>query len=95
MAKTLFSSAYRQLIAAVVDARKQARLTQRQLADRLGKPQNYVGRVETEQRRLDFIELIAWLKACGVDAEEAVVALARKIAGSLPAGKRRMQRKAK
>ena len=95
MAKTLFSSAYRQLIAAVIDARKQAGLTQRQLAERLGKPQNFVGRVETEQRRLDFIELLAWLKACGVDAEEAVVGLARKIGGSLPAGKRRTLRKTK
>ncbi len=81
MVKTLFSSPNRQLIAAVVDARKQAGLTQRQLADRLGKPQNYVGRVETEQRRLDFIELLAWFKACGVDAEEAVLALTRKIGG--------------
>ena len=95
MAKTLFSSAYRQLIAAVVDARTQAGLTQRQLAERLGKPQNFVGRVETEQRRLDFIEMLAWLKACDVDAEEAVVALARKIGGSLPAGKRRTLRKTK
>ena len=84
MAKTLFSSAYRQLITAVVDARKQAGMTQRQLAERLGKPQNFVGRVETEQRRLDFIELLAWLKACDVDAEDAVVGLARKIGGSLP-----------
>lgn len=84
MAKTLFSSAYRQLIAAVVDARKAAGLTQRQLADRLRRPQNFVGRVETEQRRLDFIELLAWLKACDVDLEEAVLALARKVGGGLP-----------
>ncbi len=89
MAKTLFSSPNRQLIAAVVDARKQADLTQRELAERLGKPQNYVGRVETEQRRLDFIELLAWLKACDVDAEEAVLGLTRKIGGGLPKKKRR------
>ena len=95
MAKSLFSSAYRQLIAAVVDARKAAGLTQRELADRLGKPQNYVGRVETEQRRLDFIELLAWFRACDVDAEEAVLALARKVGGSLSVGRRRTPRKAK
>ena len=76
MAKTLFSSAYRQLIAAVVEARKAAGLTQRELAQLLGKPQNYVGRVETEQRRLDFIELLAWFKACGVDAEDIADMLA-------------------
>lgn len=89
MAKSLFSSAYRQLIAAVVDARKVAGLTQRELAERLGKPQNYVGRIETEQRRLDFVELLAWFKACDVDAGDAVVGLARKIGGGMLSKKRR------
>lgn len=75
------------LVAAVIEARKAACLTQRGLAARLGRPQNYVGRVETEQRRLDFIELLAWFKAFGVDAEEAVGSLARTINGGL--GKKR------
>ena len=95
MAKSLFSSAYRQLIAAVIDARKQAGLTQRQLADKLGKPQNYVGRVETEQRRLDFIELLAWFKACDVDAQEAVLALAKRIGSGLTTGKGRGRARSK
>lgn len=86
MAKSLFSSAYKQLVAAVVDARKAACLTQRQLAAKLGRPQNYVGRVETEQRRLDFIELLHWLAACGVDVDEEVLRLARAIGGRLPKG---------
>lgn len=89
MAKSMFSPAYRQLVAAVVEARKAAGLTQRDLATKLGRPQNYVGRVETEQRRLDFIELLHWLAACGVDAEEAVVALARKIGGGMVVKKSR------
>lgn len=91
MAKSLFSSAYRQLVAAVVEARKAAGLTQRELAARLDKPQNYVGRVETEQRRLDFIELLAWLAACGADAENEVVNLVRKLGvrARVPMQKRR------
>ena len=89
MAKSMFSAAYRQLVAAVVEARKAAGLTQRDLAKKLGRPQNYVGRVETEQRRLDFIELLHWLAACGADVEEEVIGLARTIGGKLPKGKSR------
>lgn len=84
MAKSMFTAAYRQLIAAVIEARKAAGLTQRELAARLGRPQNYVGRVETEQRRLDFIELLHWLAACGVDVEEEMLRLTRAIGGKLP-----------
>lgn len=89
MAKSMYSAAYRQLIAAVVNARKKAGLTQRDLAQRLGKPQNYVGRVETEQRRLDFIELLHWLAACGVEVETEVLKLARVIGSKWPKGQRR------
>lgn len=91
----MFSSAYRQLVGAVVNARKAAGLTQRQLADRLRRPQNFVGRVETEQRRLDFIELLAWLKACDVDAEEAVLALAKRVGSSLTTNKGRGRTRSK
>lgn len=79
MAKSMFSAAYRQLVAAVVEARKAGGLTQRDLAKKLGRPQNYVGRVETEQRRLDFIELLAWLRACDADVDAAIARLTKDI----------------
>lgn len=89
MAKSMYSAAYRQLITAVVSARKKAGLTQRDLAQRLGKPQNYVGRVETEQRRLDFIELVHWLAVCGNDVEAEILKLGKAIGSKLPKPQRR------
>lgn len=37
-------------------------MTQVELAQRLGKPQSYVSKVEILERRLDVIELNDWLK---------------------------------
>ena len=64
MARSVFTSGYEQLVAALVAMRKGAGLTQRQLAARLGREQNFVGRVETGQRRVDLIEFIWICRAC-------------------------------
>lgn len=40
-------------------------MTQVELAQRLGKPQSYVSKVEILERRLDVIELMDWLKVLG------------------------------
>lgn len=39
------------------DARKEAALSQVEMAERLGVPQSFVSKVESGQRRLDLIEL--------------------------------------
>jgi transcriptional regulator with XRE-family HTH domain len=46
------------LIQRLVAARNTAGLTQQAVADRLGKPQSYVAKVEGLQRRLDVVELL-------------------------------------
>ena len=42
-------------------------MTQVELAQRLGKPQSYVSKVEILERRLDVIELMDWLNALNTD----------------------------
>jgi transcriptional regulator with XRE-family HTH domain len=42
-------------------------MTQEELASRLKKPQSFVSKYENGERRLDAIELLAVLKALGVD----------------------------
>lgn len=44
---------------------KNAGLTQRQLAERLDKPQSYVSKYELGERRLDFVETLEVCEACG------------------------------
>ena len=67
MIKSIYDDDYRGIIAALREARRAADLTQVQVADRLGKPQSYVAKVEGYERRLDLVEYIAFCRAVGVD----------------------------
>ena len=89
MVESMFSSAYALLIEAVVTLRKNAGLTQRQLADRLGREQSFVGRIETGQRRLDLVEFIWICRACGAEPEQEVSRLTRRLAGHVRPGRPR------
>ena len=46
--------------------REEAGLTQRELGERLKKPQSWVYNCETANRRLDVAEFVEWCEACGV-----------------------------
>ena len=67
MARSIHSDAYRELIGRLAEARGEAGLTQQALADRLGRPQSYVAKVEGFERRLDVIEFLAMAREIGVD----------------------------
>jgi transcriptional regulator with XRE-family HTH domain len=54
---------YIELIARLRRIRKNKGLSQSQLAELLGKPQSYISKVETCERRLDLVETI---KLCAV-----------------------------
>lgn len=60
MPKTLRTPGHTALMKSLVDFRKQQDFTQQQLADALGKPQSYVAKVETGERRIDAVELVQW-----------------------------------
>lgn len=66
--KSIYEGAYRALLAALVDARQEAGLTQQQLADKLGRPQSFVSKVENGDRRLDVIEFLEICRLLGADA---------------------------
>lgn len=51
----------------LIAARKEAGLTQAELASRLGKLQSYVTKYEREERRIDVIEFIKIIEAIGLD----------------------------
>ncbi len=52
--------------------REEARLTQRELASALTKPQSWVFNSEHGIRRVDLAEFVAWCSACGVSARTGV-----------------------
>ena len=67
MSKTIYQDRYASLVHALREIRKQNNVTQIQLAERLGKPQSYIAKVETLERKLDIVEFVDWCKAIGAD----------------------------
>lgn len=55
------------LRALLLDARKRSGLTQRQLAEILRRPQSFVSKYESGERRLDVLELLEICRAVGED----------------------------
>lgn len=63
------SPIHREVIAALVVARKAAGLTQRDIAARIAKPPSFVGKVESIERNLSILEFMEWADALGVPPE--------------------------
>jgi transcriptional regulator with XRE-family HTH domain len=67
MAKSLYTRHNEVLLTLLRDRRQAIGLPQTGLAQKLGQTQATVSRVETGERRLDVIELRAWLTALDTD----------------------------
>lgn len=85
MARSLHTAAHRELVSAVVALRKSAGLTQRGLAERLGREQNFIGRIETGQRRIDLVEWVMICRACEVEPAAEVAKLVGHLVSLIPA----------
>lgn len=55
--KSIYDKRYKAVIDKLIEARKDAGLTQQQVADKLKRPQSYVAKYERRERRIDIIEL--------------------------------------
>ena len=52
-----YQTAYKNFLARLIEARKQAGLTQVDVAKRLGKAHSFISKCELGERRVDFVEL--------------------------------------
>jgi transcriptional regulator with XRE-family HTH domain len=77
LATTLGSKRHRILLALLIERRKAAGMTQAQLADRLGKSQSFIARLESGQRRVYVVELVKLAEVLGVEAGKVVGAVRR------------------
>lgn len=74
MNKTLRTPEHVYLCQRLRQGRRDAGLTQADLAARLAKPQSFVAKVETQERRVDLIEFVKWMAACnGLDTVSEIV----------------------
>lgn len=69
MRKTLRSRRHRALITVVVATRLEKKITQRDLAERLGRSHSFVSKFESGERRLDTVEFVELAEALKVDPE--------------------------
>ena len=58
---------YQRFLTRLREARRQAGLTQEEAAHKLGKPQSFLSKCESGERRLDFVEVVALAELYGVD----------------------------
>jgi transcriptional regulator with XRE-family HTH domain len=80
MEKSIYTPEYAILRAELVNVRKKASLTQREVALRLKVPHSWVAKVESGERRIDLIELCLFSSACESDPTELCTKLTSQIA---------------
>lgn len=74
-----FSEDYALLVDLLVRARKNAGMSQVELAAKLGRPQPFISYIERGERRIDVIEFYAIMKALNADPESAFSELVHKL----------------
>ena len=57
MSKSVYSKDYKDIIKRLKTARIMADLSQQAVADKLDKPQSYISKIESGERRLDVAEM--------------------------------------
>jgi transcriptional regulator with XRE-family HTH domain len=75
--KTLSSAAYQQFTSLLKGARMAAGLNQEDVAARLNRPQSFVSKYESGERRLDVIEYLEVCSALGISPHDIIATLNR------------------
>lgn len=75
MAKAIHSARHKRLVELLIQCRRDAKLTQAQLARLLGQQQSFVARLEGGERRIDIIELFELALAIGFDPVDLITKL--------------------
>ena len=69
---SIHSKEYKELIERLKKARKDAGLTQTQVAKMLKKHQSYMAKIETGQRRIDILEVKTLAKVYKIDISDII-----------------------
>ena len=77
MIKAQHNTAYKKLLSLLKKMREDSGLSQRALSRKLRKPQNWVFKIETSERRIDIVEFAAWAAACEGDPISIIKVVAK------------------
>lgn len=72
MNKSVYKDDYKLVVERLKRARLDAGLSQQTVADKLGRPQSYISKIESGERRVDIIEVKALAKLYNQKIEELV-----------------------
>jgi transcriptional regulator with XRE-family HTH domain len=72
MAKSLHTPEYEYFRSLLVAAREKSGMTQAEVAARLGRPQSFVSKYESGERRLDVVELVLVCIALEIEPQAVV-----------------------
>ena len=81
MQKSTFSPHYAAFREALFELRKRSGLNQRRLAQKIGREQSFVARVELGERRLDVVEFYWYCLACRTDPVNAAARIMKMLKG--------------
>jgi transcriptional regulator with XRE-family HTH domain len=65
--KSVHTKSYTRFLELLITARKNAKVTQDEVAERLNRPQSFVSKYENGERRVDVIEFLDIAQAIGFD----------------------------
>jgi transcriptional regulator with XRE-family HTH domain len=75
MRRSIHSGAYGAFVDLMIEARKSAGMTQAEVAAALGKPQSFVSKYESHERRLDVVEFVTIARLLKADPLKIVGAI--------------------
>ena len=70
--KSIYSDDYISIILALRQIRISKKITQTDLAVRLGVHQSFISKIENRERRLDVVEFLSWIDALGVSVNDVL-----------------------
>lgn len=79
--KSFNHPAYKKFLRVLKSARLEKGLSQEAVAERLLRPQSFVSKVESGERRLDVLDFLQWSQAIDVDPLSLISTLAEDLTG--------------
>jgi transcriptional regulator with XRE-family HTH domain len=76
---SLHSNENKILVDFLIKTRKSQGITQVELAERLGKSQQFISRIESGERRIDLLEFVALSRCMGIDPAKLLGSIVRKL----------------
>jgi transcriptional regulator with XRE-family HTH domain len=77
--KSIGSDHYKVVVATLIELRKQAGLTQRELAARLKREPSFIAKLELGERRIDVLEFVRVCKACKQSPSKITLGLMKRL----------------